>query len=617
MSIHSFLSELKRRQVYRSVAIYAAVAWALLEGADVVFPRLGFSDASVTLVLILVIVGFPINLYLAWVYDITPEGIFRTPPLSPGTTHRFSWARITEFAVIATLVVAIGYLYIDRLQLQERLAHHEMVEAESPDKPQTPATNPEKYRSIAVLPFKDMSEAGDQTWFAEGIAEELLNALAGVEQLRVMARTSSFAFKNSDRTIAEIAEILGVQAVLEGSVRRSGERVRITAQLIDARTGFRIWSGSYDRQITDIFQLQDDLARSVVETLRIELGVAGSTPLVAEKTRIPEAYNWFIRGRALFDWPNPQATLRSLSHFKKAVKLDPDYAEAWGYISYNYMILMLYRPFSEVGPPAINAYEKALALDPEQNEALTVKALMTQLLEHDWAAAGHIYQHAVTSSKSSHAAMRGYATYYLQFIDRQSQAIELFTRTTNLDPLHAGRRATLAGMLYLVGDYQGAIREARKARELDPQHILAIQYLIDVYTDIGDTDALKALLAGVPRELREQPEIRSTIGWSYAIRGKEDKARAIYRELLDSIESLSPLATFNVAMVALALGNVEESINLLELLEERHSYLPFWSKFIPAAWGPIHEHPRYQSLLKRIGLDQQSVAELHEKMSFD
>jgi TolB-like protein len=153
---------------------------------------------------------------------------------------------------------------------------------EEPGAGQPAVPNPEQYRAIAVLPFADMSEAGDQAWFAEGIAEELLIALSQVEELYVMARTSSFAFKDTDKTIAEIADILGVQAVLEGSVRRSGARVRITAQLVDARSGYHLWSGSYEREVTDIFQLQDELARAIVQALRVELGVESVEPLVAE-----------------------------------------------------------------------------------------------------------------------------------------------------------------------------------------------------------------------------------------------------------------------------------------------------------------------------------------------
>jgi TolB-like protein/Tfp pilus assembly protein PilF len=618
MILPRFLAELKHRKVYRAAVVYAAVGWALLEVSDVVLPRLGLPDWTVNVVLAVVLLGFPLAIVFAWIFDLSPQGVVRTKPLShSGHTHRSSAVSVVEFALICVLVATVGYLYLDRLSLQKGTVELESAVQEKPEPSQPSVPNPAEYRAIAVLPFVDLSEAGDQSWFAEGIAEELLHALASVKQLRVMARTSSFAFKNSDKTITEIAEILGVQAVLEGSVRRSSDRVRITAQLVDASTGFHIWSGSYERNITDIFQLQDELAKSVVETLRIELGVAASVPLVAEQTRIPEAYDWFMRGRALFDWPNPQATLRSLSHFKKAAEIDPSYADAWGYISYNYMILMVYRPFAEFGPPAIAAYEKALALDPEQNDALTVKALMTQLLEHDWEAAGYIYQRAIASDNSSHAALRGYAIFYLQFIEKQSQAIEIFTNTTNLDPLHAGRKASLSGMLYFAGDNEGAIREAQKALQLDPQHILAITYLILAYTDTNNMLALESLLAQIPSVLHEQAEIKAMVGWSYGARGETEKAQKIYRELLESIDSLTPLATFHAASLALLLGEIEESIDLLELLEKRASYLTFWSKLYPPNWGPIRENPRYQALLERIGLDDDSVAALNERMSFN
>jgi len=193
----------------------------------------------------------------------------------------------------------------------------------------------------------------------------------------ITARTSSFAFKDTDKTIAEIADILGVQAVLEGSVRRSGDRVRVSAQLIDASNGFHIWSRSYERQLNDIFQLQDEMARAVVKVLRIELGVNATTTLVSEHTLIPEAYNWFIRGRALYDWANPGMLYKTASYFEKAVEADPDYALAWGHLAFTRMTSLIFRPFDEVAASVIAAYERALALDPDQSEALSAKALDT------------------------------------------------------------------------------------------------------------------------------------------------------------------------------------------------------------------------------------------------
>jgi adenylate cyclase len=612
MVLPSFLTELKRRKVYRAALVYAGVGWVLLEFADVAFPRLGLPDWTVNFVLALVLLGFPLAIVFAWIFDFSAQGVMRTPPLSQEAHHhRFSITSIVEFVLIVVLVVTVGYLYLERLSLQERLVEPESVVQEKPAVP-----NPEQYRAIAVLPFADMSEAGDQAWFAEGVAEELLHGLAGVEDLQVMARTSSFAFKDTDKTIAEIASILGVQAVLEGSVRRSGQRVRVTAQLVDASSGYHIWSGSYERQLSDIFRLQDELARAIVQALRVQLGVVATVPLVVEQTRSPEAYNWFIRGRALFDWASPQNTFQSISYFEKAVEADPDYAKAWGYLSFARMVMMYFLPFKEVGPPAIAAYERALALDPEQSEALTAKALMTQLLEHDLEEAGRLYQRAMVPKENS-LAMTACAVFYLQFTDRVDQAIQLYSDAEKLDPLLAGYKANLAGILYFSGDNEGAIRKALEALKLNPRHSTAIGFLVRLYTDTEDFAALQRLLDNIPPALQEQPEIRALVGRSYAARGDEEKARQIYRELQDMFDSLTPYAIFNTAVLALSLGEVEKSISLLERLAEGGSWMQFWGKMLSRNNEAIREDPGYQALLKRMGLDDESVAALNSRMSID
>jgi len=562
MGLPRFLAELKRRKVYRVALVYAAVGWAILEASGMVLPRLALPDWTVNLVLAVVLLGFPLALVFAWIFDISPEGIVRTEPLSPA------------------------------------------------DHP-----NPEQYRAIAVLPFADMSENKDQSWFAEGIAEELLIALSQVKPLAVVARTSSFAFKGTGKTIAEIAEILGVQAVLEGSVRRSEDRVRVTAELVDAHSGFRIWSGSYERQITDIFQMQDELAKSVVEALRIELHVQPSERLVAEQTRVPEAYNWFMRGRTLFEWANPQGTQRSISYFEKAVEADPGYAMAWGYLSFARDTMMMFCPFKEAGPPTIAALEHALAVDPEQSEALAIKAVITQLVDHDWETAGRLYQRAIASSQSGIAVSR-FALFYLQFIDQQREAIELYAKYTKLDPLHPGNKANLAGMFYWAGDEDAAIRKAREALQLDPGHVLAIQFLIAAYTDKNDTVALDSLLVRLPPAIQELAEIKALVARNYAVRGNAAEARKIYNDLVASFDSLTTNAMFDTALLAISLDEIDESIEFMERLEKTGSWMLFWNKLLPMGNNAILENPRYQALLKRIGLDDESVAALNKRMSF-
>ena len=613
MVLPRFLTELKRRKVYRVALVYSAVGWALLEMADVVLPRLGLPDWTVNLVLALVLLGFPLALVFAWIFDLTPQGVVRTQPVSSETHHRFSSVSIAEFFLICILVATVGYLYVDRLSLQKRLVEPEPAVRQEPGADQPAAPNPEQYRAIAVLPFADMSEARDQDWFAEGIAEELLIALSQVKQLSVMARTSSFAFKGTDKTVAEIADILGVQAVLEGSVRRSGDRVRITAQLVDANSGFHIWSGSYERQITDIFQLQNELAKSVVEALRIELGVESVEPLVAEQTKSLEAYNWFMRGRASFDWSSQENLNLSIDYFERAVEADPDYALAWGYLANARGLLILWRPFAEVYPLASAAYERALMLDPEQSGALTAKAFITLILEHDWDAAGTLYKRAMASHENT-LAITNYATFYLPAIDRLPEAIRLYTQAVERDPLHAGYKSSLATILLWSGDAEGAIQNARAALALDSQHVFALLSLLDAYISTERYSAARQVLQDLPPELQQQPTIKSRAGLYYTAIGDDEKAWLIYRDLVDDPQTI-PLLGF--CDLALAIGQVEEAIDLMERIVENHSWTQTWMRFRFSDNDAVKDNPRYLALLKRIGLDDESVAELKSQILID
>jgi adenylate cyclase len=609
MVLPRFLTELKRRKVYRAALVYAGVGWVLLEVADVAFPRLGLPDWTVNLVLALVLLGFPLVIVFAWVFDFGAQGVVRTPPLSPGEHHHFSIARIAEFVLIGVLVVTVGYLYVDRLSLQKG-----MMKPESAVQEKAAAPNPEQYRAIAVLPFADMSEAGDQDWFAEGIAEELLIALSQVEQLSVMARTSSFAFKDTDRTVAEIADILGVQAVLEGSVRRSGDRVRITAQLIDASSGYHIWSGSYERQITDIFRLQDELAMGIVETLRIELGFDSAKRLVAEQTQSPQAYNWFMRGRALLDWDSQENLYQSISYFEKAVEADPDYALAWGYLAFARSLTVLWQATDEASPSTIMAYERALELDPDQSEALAAKAWMAQLLQRDWETAGKLYQRAMAFREDT-TATTTYAMLYLLPIDRIPHAIRLYTDAEKRDPLRAGYKANLAILLLWSGDAEAAILKAREALELNPQHFFAITALAEAYRLAGNCPAATEFLQSLPIALQQQPRIRLQAALCYAAHGDYGKARKIYEDVVETTPLYNGILV--AARLALSLGEMEEALDLMERAVENKSWLQFFIKITFRNNDAVKEHPRYLALLKRIGLDHESVAALHKRMSFD
>jgi TolB-like protein/Tfp pilus assembly protein PilF len=538
----------------------------------------------------------------------------RTPPLSPGEHHHFSIARIAEFVLIGALVATVGYLYVDRLSFQKRLVELESVDTGQPEAGHPVVPNPEQYRAIAVLPFADMSEAGDQDWFAEGIAEELLIALSQVDELNVMARTSSFAFKDTDKTIAEIADILGVQAVLEGSVRRSGDRVRISAQLVDSSNGFHIWSGSYQRELTDIFELQDELARAIVQALRLELGVESVEPLVAEQTKSLEAYNWFMRGRALLDWDSPENLYLSISYFEKAVEADPDYALAWGNLATARSLTVLWQATEEASPSTIMAYERALELDPDQSEALAAKAWMTQLLQRDWETAGKLYQRAMAFREDT-TATTTYAMLYLLPIGRISHAIRLYTHAEKRDPLRAGYKANLAYLLLWSGDVDAAILKAREALELNPQHFFALTAMTEAYRLAGNCPAATEFLQSLPIALQQQPRIRMQAALCYAAQGDYGKAREIYRDVVETNPLYNGITI--AGDLALSFGEVEEAIDLMERVVENKSWTQFFIRSNFRHNDAVKDHPRYLALLKRIGLDDESVAALHRKMSFE
>jgi tetratricopeptide (TPR) repeat protein len=431
-----------------------------------------------------------------------------------------------------------------------------------------------------------------------------------------MARTSSFAFKDTDKTIAEIADVLGVQAVLEGSVRRSGERVRISAQLVDSTSGYHIWSGSYERELTDIFQLQDELARAIVQALRVELGVESVEPLVAEQTKSLEAYNWFLRGRALLDWDSPENLYLSISYIEKAVEADPDYAMAWGYLAAARSLTVLWQATEEVSPSTIMAYERALEMDPDQSEALAAKALMTQLLQRDWETAGKLYQRALAYRENS-IAMVTYAMFYLQHIDEGERAIQLYVEAEKRNPLHAGYKANLATLYVWNGYTEAAARKAREALKLNPQHLFALMALIDAYTAAENYSGVQQLLEKIPSALQQDPRISARIALSYVSQGDYVKARKIYRDLLELEIATLSLGIAVTVTLAVNLGEVEEAIDLMERAVENKSWLQFWIGSNLRHNDAVKDHPRYLALLKRIGLDDESVAALHRKMSFD
>jgi len=469
MDVSRFLAELKSRGVYRVAAIYAAGSWGLLQVADLIFPMLGLPEWSITAVLAAAAMGFPIALVLSWLFDLTPDGFVETHTVDAKFDPRhLSAARIVELSIVLTLVLLVGFLYMDRLNLigEAELRGARGVGISSPN-------------SIAVIPFVNMSDNKELDYFGDGLAEEILNLLARLNELDVAAATSSFYFKNRDVDIQEIGQRLGVRSVLEGSVRRQGNRVRITAQLIDASNGYHLWSDIYDRDISDSFRIQDEIARQVVDNLQIILSESSQQILNQRPVLVPEAYDYYLRAREyLRGSPGQEGLKQAAGLFTKAVELDPDYAEAYAGLCDSY--LGFYRLTLDPAEfkNAESTCQKALDLDSHAAEVYVALGNLYRF-SGGYGAAIDKYNRALALDAKSVDALIGLGKTY-QLDDKPQQAQELFLRALHLQPNYWRGYQSMGSFLFSAGRFEEAIPYYKRITELMPDNAQA-------FNDLGAT----------------------------------------------------------------------------------------------------------------------------------
>jgi TolB-like protein/Tfp pilus assembly protein PilF len=370
----SFLAELNRRNVIRVAVFYGAGSWLLLQVADVLLEIIDAPDGSLRLIAAVLALGFPFALILAWVFEITPEGVKRESELDRSQPAGQAGRKL-DIATIALLVLAIGVLAWDRFAgrpadtpaVAERAAPADARPGEAP-----------RDLSIGVLPFVNMSVDPENEYFSEGLSEELLNVLAKIDDFRVAGRTSSFAFKGQNQDLRAIGERLGVANILEGSVRKQGDRVRVTAQLVDTRSGYHLWSDTYDRQLDDIFAIQDEIATEVVRALRLALLPADAAVIRQTAKGDVEAYNHYLRGQFHVRLRTRAGLDRALEEFQQSILVDPDYAPPYAGIAMVYALLdnYGYRSLTETHQLANRALQRALELDPQSDEAWAVRGLL-------------------------------------------------------------------------------------------------------------------------------------------------------------------------------------------------------------------------------------------------
>jgi TolB-like protein len=472
----SLFAELKRRNVFRVGAAYLVVAWLLVEVSDTIFPRLGLPEWTVTFVIALLLLGLPVALFLAWAYELTPEGVKRTADVQLDESVSKLTGRKLDFAIIAVLLVALGWFAWDKFGV-------------GPQGP-PPAEPGQAEASIAVLPFTDMSATGDQEYFGDGLAEEILNLLAGVRELKVSGRTSSFSFKGKDVPIPEIGRALGVAHILEGSVRKSGDRVRITAQLVKADDGFHLWSETFDRQMADIFAIQDEIADAIANALQLTLvgRIAGAGNL--------DAYQLYLQARPLIYTRNPQNLREARRLIDRALELDPDYppvlaasGELWQLLSddpNSYGVI----PEVEARAKARKDLERALLLDPDVADTHAALGLLFMNLGDHASADGHLAR-ALAINPSLTNANHWYGL-NLSRSGRARDAVVAGKRFAELDPLFLTNLSTLVFYQTTVGEFEAAEQLAQRLQRSYPEYSRASAMLAHVHAVQGQLAMAKA-----------------------------------------------------------------------------------------------------------------------------
>ena len=472
----SFFAELKRRNVFRVGAAYAVAAWVLLQMFDVIGEILELPLWGGKLILLALVIGFFLVLILAWFYELTPEGVKRdfevdrSQSITPRTGQKLN--RIT----IALLGLAVAVLLADRF-----------IPGERPDEAvpsaRQAATAASTDKSIAVLPFVNMSADPENEYFSDGIAEEILNVLARIPELKVAARTSAFAYKGTNVNITDIARDLRVGHVLEGSVRKSGDQVRVTAQLIRADNGYHLWSETFDRQLVNIFAIQDEIATSIADALKVTLDIDGGTAGNLTGTTNTDAYDAYLKGINQWHLRSGESLYNSIRLFEEAIALDPQFARAHAGLALTYAVIMDYTemPPDEARAKARQAAEAALAIDPGLIEAATAMIYTVDDLEVQLQYA----EQAIALNPAFATAHQWYAT-TLQLMGELDAAREEYLLALDLDPRSRIINGNLAELYMLAADWEEAERVLERLLSWAPDYTYGMRQLFLVRLARGD-----------------------------------------------------------------------------------------------------------------------------------
>ena len=607
---NSLFSELKRRKVFRVGAAYAVIAWLLIQAGDILLGNFGAPEWVFKSLVVVILLGFPLALFLSWAYELTPDGMVRTEALEPGEAPA-TRSSVADYLLVGALLVVGGITVADFIDRRQAPA---VVEAPTPElaapDPAAPGAavppaevpadslpEPAGDASIAVLPFTNMSPDPDDAYFADGIADEVLNVLSRIDGLMVASRTSAFSFRGTGVDVAEIAARLGVAHVLEGSLRRQGPRVRISAQLIDARRDRQLWSEIFDRELEDIFAIQEEIAQAIADALGDTLGMRRVR--VEVPTADLDAYDLDLRGRELFAQRRKLLEAREL--LEQAVARDPDFAPAWAALASTLFVLPGYQPTVEIAeayPLATRAAERSLSLDPGQTLALSVLAM----LERDagnLSASARLFRRALALDPNAATAWL-----WLGMLEGAAGRLEAarqgILRAYAQDPLGRVQNLWMSTIFTMLGEAEAAAEPIRRATESG--HLVILAHL-----DFALATGAHEEAAALTREWSRNPSVwvppippgtLEAIGESIA-RAIEDPANR--PEAKSTIEaSIEANPEVNHWAFFIFAGLLEEAAReaLRVPLPPEFNFVNFWYPHL----RELREQPEFLQLAERVGL---------------
>ena len=573
-----FLAELKRRHVFRIAAVYGGVGFVVVQAADVFIPALHLPPWILSAVAFLVILGFPIAILIAWAFELTSEGLKKTADATAGELDAIAAAPagsrwpigLAALAGVILIVLSGWWLATGRMR------------------------GTGTYDSIAVLPFANLSDNEELDYFSDGLSEELLNALAGVEDLRVAARTSSFAFKGTNADIRTIADSLGVATVLEGSVRRSGDQVRITVQLIDAEHGFHLWSNEYDRGLDDVFATQDEIASAVTAALIPRLK-AEDVPTTRGGTKDVVAYDEYLKGREKWRSREVAALKEAVEHFRTAADLDPDFALAWSGLA-DAVDALVWRDVGSVGllQEGRLAALRALTLDPEMAEGWVSAGILAAEFDNDHDLGERALRRAL-SLRPSYANANQQLSGLLTNVGRVNEARPYMEKAVELDPLSPFFHVNYGDNLLVAGELERARAEYELTEELAGDGS-GYRKLVSNARRLGLT-AREA--ADAAEEMATLMHLADPADWRVV--GEANVTGIGTEEALAVLERADGLSARDLFVMRLSLGWYEEAIAYLQEMQ-RAGAGDLWRIGVFPEYDPLRDDPRFIEIVKELGV---------------